>query len=279
MAMKNKEPLKPELKKAAGELIEESVFWHTCGIASRHTSSGHPVTGAGAGIEWQGRFFIVTANHVIKEFSDSDLEFVFRPPGTLERSNWWQSHTPGAVRLMMSQTVPLVARYCNPKYDLAALEVRASTVEGRIRFHKLRADSKVVRPMKNTLCAIGVPFDSYERLGAQGVAFSPYALWGNAVPIGRKWKSQVNLRAQMLMEFPPAQQGRQPHGFSGAGAWYQDPSSKPGRVWVPTLVLAGIITHYLAKSAVLQVCRVERLVDFLGSVTKPFVAEKQASKT
>jgi len=255
-----------KLEKAAGELIEEAVFWHTCGVTSRRTRSGHPMTGAGAGIEWQGRFFIVTANHVVEEFSDSDLEFVFRPPGTIERSDWWQSSTPGPVKPTLAQSIPPVTRYTNPGYDLAALEVQPSALEGRLRFYKLRADSKVVRPLRNTLCAIGVPFDSYERLGPKAVTFRPYALWGNALPIGSKWKHQVNSRSHILMEFAPAKEGREPHGFSGAGAWYHDPTIKPSSVWTPSLILAGIITHYLRKSAVLQICRVERMVDFFSKI-------------
>lgn len=227
------------------------------------------MTGAGAAIEWQGRFFIVTANHVVDELADTDLEFVFRPAGTLERSDWWQSHTPGPVRLNMAHTVPLAGRHFDTAYDLAALEVELAAVTGSLRFHKLHAESRIIRPMKNTLCAIGVPFDSYERVGAGGVAFRPYALWGNAIPVARKWKHQVNSRTHILMEFPPAKDRREPHGFSGAGAWYQNPTVKPMAIWVPTLIFAGIITHYIRMGPVLQICRVERVVDFLSKIAKP----------
>jgi hypothetical protein len=227
----------------------------------------HPETGAGAGIEWQDRLFIVTANHVVKGFADSDLEGVFRPPGTLERAIWWQSNTPGQVRLMRAQAIPIVARYSDLKYDLAAFEVEAPVIKERLRFHKLRVDSKIIRPSKNTLCAIGVPFDSYEQLGPGAVALSPYALWGNAVP---RWKNEINSSTHVLMEFPPAKTGREPHGFSGAGTWYPDPTIQIGTtsIWVPTMILAGIIIHYIRRGQILETCRVEKLVDFLSTAAK-----------
>ena len=259
-------PVKKELENAAGRLIHEYVFWHTCGITSRHTKSGFPETGAGAAIEWQGRLFIVTANHVISGFADSELEFVFRPPGTLAESDWWQSRTTGPVLLTRAERIPLIRRYTNDKLDLAALEVEPTAVEGRLRFYRLRAGSKIIRPVINTLCAIGVPFDSYEQLGPGAVAFRPYALWGDYVPRRSKWKRQIDTRTHLLMEFPPAKNGRKPHGFSGAGAWYHDPTIKPSHIWVPSLILAGIITHYFPKSQVLQICRVEKVVSFLRTL-------------
>jgi len=261
--IKKPAPVKKEVEIAAGRLIHESVYWHTCGITSRRTKSGYPETGTGAAIEWQGRCFIVTANHVISEFPDSDLEFVFRPLGTIAESDWWQSKTTRPAPLTPAVTIPLVRRYTNDKIDLAALELQEADVDGRLRFYKLRADSKIIRPMINTLCAIGVPFDGSEQLGPGAVAFRPYALWGNYVPGGSKWKQQIDTRTHLLMEFPPAKNGREPHGFSGAGVWYHDPTITASRIWTPRLIFAGIITHYLRKSQVLQICRVERVVNFL----------------
>jgi hypothetical protein len=255
--------VKKEVENAAGRLIHEHVYWHTCGITSRRTKSGYPETGTGAAIEWQGRYFVVTANHVISEFPDSDLEFVFRPPGTIAESDWWQEKSTGPVPLTLATKIPLVCRHANDKIDLAALELKETDVEGRLRFYKLRAESKIIRPMINTLCAIGVPFDSYEQLGSGAVAFRTYALWGNYVPAGSKRKLQIDTRTHFLMEFPPAKNGREPHGFSGAGVWYHDPTIAAPRIWVPSLILAGIITHYFRRSQVLQICRVEKVVNFL----------------
>jgi len=128
------------LQKAAKEAIEETIFWHTCGITCRHTKSGFPDTGAGTGIEWEGRFFIVTANHVINEFEDSDLEFIFRPSGTLDRSLWWQNKSPQTKPPQRARDISIVQRYSDSKYDLAALEVGAE-LKNSLRFHRLQPDS------------------------------------------------------------------------------------------------------------------------------------------
>jgi hypothetical protein len=42
-----------------------------------------------------------------------------------------------------------------------------------------------------------------------------------------KWEHRIDSRTHILMEFPPAKNGREPRGFSGAGAWYHDPGAKP----------------------------------------------------
>lgn len=52
---------------------------------------------------------------------------------------------------------------------------------------------------------------------------------------------------------------------------------KPSSVSTPSQVLAGIITYYLPNSAVLQICRVERSVEFFPKNLKDATRENQAS--
>ena len=66
----------------------------------------------------------------------------------------------------------------------------------------------------------------------------------------------------ILMAFPPAKDKREPGGFSGSGAWYQNATGKQ-EIWRPEMILAGIITHYHRRRQVLEICRIERVVKFL----------------
>src|SRR5882762_3071434 len=76
-----------EVQKNAMEGIEEAVYWHTAGIV---TDSGKNV-GTATAVRWNKHLLLLTADHVINKTADRDLLFVFRPPGTLERTPWWQS--------------------------------------------------------------------------------------------------------------------------------------------------------------------------------------------
>ena len=69
------------------------------------------------------------------------------------------------------------------------------------------------------------------------------------------------------MEFYPVDQGREPGGFSGAGAWYQVHSEKPPIVWFPSPILAGLITDFHRTAKVLEICRIESIVMFLVELT------------
>jgi hypothetical protein len=104
------------------------------------------------------------------------------------------------------------------------------------------------------------------RRGPGAVAFQVTVHWGELEPLRRKLLSGFDRRKHLLLQFPPANTGRHPGGFSGAGAWYQAPSSKPPEVWSFRPVLAGMITHFYTRPKLLRITRVESLVAFLQTV-------------
>jgi hypothetical protein len=160
-----------------------------------------------------------------------------------------------------------VQRYTSTKDDLCALEVQPELEnQNVVRFFELSAESKIVWPTGSTICAIGLPFDSLEQMAPGAVAFQVTVHWGELEPLRRKLLSGFNRRKHLLLQFPPANTGRHPGGFSGAGAWYQAPSAKPPEVWSFRPVLAGVITHFYQRPKLLRITRVESLVAFLQTV-------------
>jgi hypothetical protein len=263
---KGKGALPPELQKHAKQAIEEFVSWRMCGVGTRLLGKP-PEVGTATAIRWKRRTFLLTAYHVVKDVPDKDLEFAFRPPGTLERPDWWQSTTPRPQKYLRARRLEILQRYESVKDDLAALEVQPELEnQNLVNFFDLSPESKVVRPTGSSICTIGVPFDSFERLAPGAVAFSVTVHWGELVPPSRRLLRDFNPRKHLLLEFPPANDGRHPGGFSGAGAWYQAPSANPAEVWSFRPVLAGVITDFYRKPKLLCITRVERLVAFLHSI-------------
>jgi hypothetical protein len=259
--------LPPDVQKHAMAAIEEFVCWHMCGVGTRPTESQVPEVGTATAIRWNERTFLLTADHVVKDVPNQNLEFAFRPTGTLERSPWWQGTAPRPQKYLRARQLEIVHRYRSIKDDLAALEVRRELEDQNlVQFFNILPESKVVRPIGSSLCTIGVPHDSFERLAPSAVAFSVTVHWGNLVRPGARLLRDFNPRKHLLLEFPPAGKGRHPGGFSGAGAWYQAPSAKPLRVWSFIPVLAGLITDFYAGPKILRVTRIERVVAFLRTI-------------
>ncbi len=250
------------LKKNAGEGIEEAIFWRAAGVVAR--SQRKLEVGAATAIRWKGRSFLLTAGHVIDGYSDAELEFGFRPEGTLDRDPWYETHLlirPDQLKLAVP--IRIIARLCSKNDDLAALEVDPVELDKKIRFYELDENSKLIHPIKATLCAIGLPADAFVQLNRVAGALTPYSLWGNIVRVRKNRPPGYDRRKNLLMEFLPDKDGRKPHGFSGAGAWYQVTRKKPQVIWRPDPALAGVITHYFPGRKLLLICRVERVVSFL----------------
>ena len=128
--MPTKRPRKPsafladtQAQKHAKEAIEEFVCWHMCAVGVRSTR-GQPEVGTATAIRWKQRTFLLSADHVVNDTPNEGLEFAFRPPGTLERSIWWQSAPPRAPKYLRARRIEIIQRYRSTKDDLTALEVR-----------------------------------------------------------------------------------------------------------------------------------------------------------
>jgi hypothetical protein len=254
---------KADIHRQAFATIQEHLYWYVGGVSMMSKKTGFLDVGTVTAVRWGNRTFLLTADHVIKGTLNDELTFIFRPHGTIPEGRWWQRSTPGP--LFRAHPLGIIRRYRCVEDDLAALEVNPDLeTSGRVRFHDLRAGSKAIRPIRSSLFVIGLPFDSYEHLGPRAAAFSMHILTGNETR--KNLPHGFNPTKNILMEFPPAKQKREPGGFSGSGAWYQKATEKR-QIWRPEMILAGIITHYHRSRQVLEICRVERVVKFLQSIS------------
>ena len=175
---KRKHPVSFDLKKNAGEAIEEAVFWRTALIIARSTSEARFDVGTSTAIRWKGRSFLVTAGHVVDDYSDAELTFGFRPEGTLDRDPWHEQAQLRPDQLVLSATVKIKARFRSSTDDLAALEVDAAELDKKLRFYKLDESSKVEKPQFRCF-----GFNQLRRL-ARRVFGTPRVL-GGTFPVSR----------------------------------------------------------------------------------------------
>ena len=251
----------PDLKHNAMEGIEESLYWHTVGIVA---DSGAGL-GTSVAVVWNNHRILLTARHVVQTTIDDHLRFFFRPSGTLLRGEWGEV-PPDKLRVSPPARIEIFQRFENADLDIAALFVSPELEHSvNVRFHNLGEAPKLPRPIPPSVAAIGYAADSQTELAPNASAIAAVRLWGN-LDQGRGWRpDDFRPRSQLLLEFLPAQFGRHPGGFSGAGIWYHKPTPAPG-VWSPNLAMAGICTHYFPRRHRLLILRVERIVAFLSKI-------------
>lgn len=253
------------------DALEEAAYWHTVAIIEK---SGKTI-GTATAIRWRDRTFLITAQHVTRKTSNKELRFFFRPPGTLERTNW-RTAPVGPVKLASPFRLNIIGRYEDPRVDLTALElIPRLEREQNIRFYEPPGDAKTPRPRPQDVWAIGFPEDSVERIAEAAYAFASSPLWARVVKTPRPAPDGFNPRKHILFDFQPAQDGRRPRGFSGSGVWYRDTTPKD-KVWMPNLKLLGICTHYYPERKLLLLVRIEALLRFLQSKAKKLRLEPGA---
>lgn len=249
-----------DVTKNAMEGIEEALYWHTVGVV---TDRGNGI-GTAVAVRWNHHCIFLTADHVIRSTPVKDLRFFFRPSGTLVRADSKPATKP--IRLEPCQPIEIFDCFQNKAADIAALIVSPILEKQfNVRFHDLQDRPKLPTPIPSSVAAIGFPGDSREDLTPNMAALMAAPLWGN-IERGEGWRpDDFKPRSQLLLKFLPADQGRHPGGFSGAGIWYREATPKP-QVWSPNLGLAGICTDYYPRKEMLSILRVEKLAAFLSKI-------------
>ena len=243
------------------EGIEEALYWHTVGVV---TDLGNGL-GTATAIRFRNQCFLLTANHVLKNTTDKNLRFFFRPSGTIKRADWWQKRSL-IGRFEGAQAIHIFGRFRHPKADLAALVISPILQDHvNVRLFELGDVAKLPKPLPSSVAVIGFPADSLQQFGPS-TFIAASTLWGN-VETGRHWRpTDYRPRSNFLLRFIHAKEGKHPGGYSGAAVWYHGPTPKPG-LWSPNLAMVGMITHYFPRRNFLLIERIERICSFLRAIT------------
>jgi hypothetical protein len=213
------------LKKSAMEGIEEALFWHTVAIvADRGTGFGTAIA-----IRWNAHNLLVTANHVIDHTTDTDLRFLFRPSGNLERAPWWEKRGTDKISPDPASPIRIFQRFQDAKDDLAALRVSPDLHrEENLKFFDVREELKAPKRL-TSLTAIGFPADSIEQLDCVAKAIQPFSLWSNPATPGKNPPDGYQKARHILLDFPAALDGK--HPGDSAELECGIPKARPRRVY------------------------------------------------
>jgi len=254
----------------------ERIFSQTVGIVNLvrtigKTASGKAVSveemGTGSVCRWGNRRLVLTAKHVLEGAGPNDLRFFLRPCGSIE----WVTRS-GPPDLAECRLLPIEDIIRCPKEDLAALILGPEgTDESTLHSCDLPTNLRPVPSGPGVTMLIGYPSDQSfpvatirQSSGSVSHIFAatPAACWGSIVDeIPRFFPSSYDPDRHFLIRFDPREEGSMPHGYSGTGVWYQNPTKR--EVWAADPVLAGVQKAWHRESNLMIGVRSEVVRQFL----------------
>jgi hypothetical protein len=237
----------------AATAMAYAMYPYTFGIVQddAHGNEGRDI-GTGIGIRWKKHYLILTAAHTVQQTPEDRLYF-FLPSPELH-----VAETPSAAdpkKVQIRKRVSLVkAKIFLADDDLAAVLLPEQEKETSER-HFYELDGEHSSPKEGTYTAVmGYPAAKKQPFGENYMA-TPYHDCGAVAPL------PANEDPSLRIAVTYSSSGDvDPDGLSGSGIWYAMPE---GKIWVPNLRLAGLVSHYDKGSKTLLGYKVEILASFL----------------
>jgi hypothetical protein len=210
---------------------------------------------------------ILTAKHVLESAGTADVRFFLRPSGPID---WGarpsQPATAESVRLEIDDIVRCASE------DIACIVLRPRSLRHPLEFADLPAAFADAPPPGSGTLIFGCPSDqsipvaSFSQPGGslwRALAVRPQGCWAvvekDPPPF---FPSSYDPVRHLLLRYDPAEEGALPHGFSGAGIWYQNPAK--ASVWAANPVLAGVQISWHRPSNLMIAVRSEVVRGFLS---------------
>jgi hypothetical protein len=257
----------------------ERVVWQTVGVINcRYERADLPRggtayfqgIGTGSACCWNGRDIILTAKHVLEGARIQDLRFLLRPSGQMD--DWSSRFTPSAASERVELGIENIA-VCRT-YDLAAIVLNQDRSDRtQLQYCDLPSSFAPVPAPGGGVFLVGYPSDLTvsvaSRRGPDGV--TQHALgavgkgcWTTVVgETPRFFPSSYDPGLQFLLAFDPAMESSMPHGYSGAGVWYQGRGTSD--LWAARPALAGVQIKWHAESNLMIGVRSDVVREFLES--------------
>jgi len=246
-------------QKHAAEAVIERVHSHTVMLA------GYPPYFLGTAIAlcFAGQYLFLTAEHVVKDVPDSELQFSPKHCASLNVNE--PSRNRFQNRTFKLTPLGVIRRFSDASVDIAGLVISREHCSGtELRFYDLESSPMLSRTIPTNLVTCGYPQDGGKRIGPAAWSYSPHVLFTKPVAYKRQFLEGFKPRTNFLMNFAPGSDGRDARGFSGSGVWHVT-RSQNASVWSPRISLRGMIVHHYKSSHLLSVVRVARVASFLKS--------------
>jgi hypothetical protein len=270
-----------------GKAIGERLWSHAVGVTNRAvvTTGTDPVTklpareeetpGTGVAGRWDDHYFILTAKHIVRLATPSDLSLFVRERGDLKTQHASTiTEQDGSAPIPLNDPTAVIHR--SPSEDLAAVAISPSAVNPLLEFFDYR-DGLWVDPNEGEIVAgvgyptaVGLRFQHLVGQAIQGnIVLSPILFTGTVLPdsTGRDFSSRFDPTQHYLTTYEPTEEGTHPSGISGAAVWVE--SRENQAVWTARLKFAGICTDAYRDGSIEQIVRASVVRQFLAAVFGP----------
>lgn len=276
-----------DLRERAKDAMLSRLWMHTVGVVNtirtvgrnrftgEYGDSEEPGTGVAA--RWDDHHFILTAKHLVEKTKPHDLRF-FCYWGGLERRAPSEVRQHEIVAPVPMSVQKAVIHRCESE-DLALMTTVPKAAGEHTEFFDI-ANRWIDPPEGEGVHCFGFPFDKGFLAGARKIGHKEEREWAlyasvfSANVMGlppeqeRKFKMpDFDPELHYLIPFEDAAKGKQPHGYSGAGAWWE--SDEKQVVWAPNFKFAGICTCCYKKGSVEQVVKASVVRRFVEEVFGP----------
>jgi hypothetical protein len=246
--------------------VQEVFLSYLVGILAH----GGATPGSGTLVTWRERLFILTASHVIADTNPNEINYHTRIAGaiidtTAEDSARRPDRVPRSGEKL--DVLGVVAESKEGKDDIAIIELRSRSNIGRSAdFYKL-VDTQVNIHDGASVLSIGYATDSSAPIapGRRGiVATASNSVFDSSLNATPGLPSSYDENRQFLLKYARTDDGIEPPGFSGTGAWCN--ITPPGPVWTAHPLLVGVITSWHRKKNLLQLTRLEPILELFRGI-------------
>jgi hypothetical protein len=247
--------------------IQEAFFSYVVGVFG--PGGTNPATGTL--VKWKQRVFILTASHVLEGARLDDLRFHTRDKGPVVETTpeeAFRKYGP-ATRVGEKLDISKVVAESNQYHDdIAIAELSSlSNVSREAGLYTL-IDTTV-----NVTDGASVFIVGYA--SANSIAFGPGRRGLIATGDSALFDSALNARTDLnryydssrhfLVPYTRTDDGIEPHGLSGAGAWCN--ANSHGTVWTARPILVGVVTRWHRKRNLLQITNLESILELFRQIT------------
>ena len=269
----------------AQDAIINRMWSHTVGVVNEKrlihklpTGAGYDEEqpGTGSVIRWGNHRCILTAKHVIEEADKDSLRFFFRPIGTLDRKSREEIERQGYVESHSGWSAEIYDIHRCDWEDIAVLTINPSPSYLNAEFHELQ--SGWVDPSEDAgIYSFGFPthdpvtievVQTGKNKEERTLGLSPMIWESTVIPKpstlieSYSAKSPYDPAKHFLAPWTFAENGKTPHGFSGAAVWCLGPIAN-GELWLPKMLFAGMSTLYYPSSKLERMIRASTVVKVL----------------
>ncbi len=266
----DKETEKSIIENSAADALLEVISHHTVCITSVRKDHQH---GTGVAICVLGKYFIITAGHVIKNEDPTSLRFLGRSETPLV--NVAKEEIGDTIEKCKFPTHPValpIARHfiSDSGADIGILEIDPNVpTEKTFQFHKIKDINQKV-PKEGAVVLFGFPGElaqwvKHRETGKVGNLVVPWAEFTQISKPSNNISSSFDERIHFLLDYPVStgEFGVNPHGMSGGGVWSYKKIGKSGEIWAPSISLIGIEHTWDKLRKLLKATRIEWILEMI----------------